>query len=186
MNLAILSLLSCLSATPNSSTVTQTLTGPDGVCADDDLSCKEAAKKKLESITLEPDVGVASKQDDDLPSLGFAFFKMMLTLGAVCLLAYLSLGKLLPRLMRVQQPIAGRNILQVVDRLPIDQRRSIMIIKTGEELYYLVGVTDHGINLLSRLDADDIDTALATAVTPEPPRLGRFAQALLGRSQKED
>jgi flagellar protein FliO/FliZ len=111
---------------------------------------------------------------------------MMLTLGAVCLLAYLSLGKLLPRLMRVQQPIAGRNILQVVDRLPIDQRRSIMIIKTGEELYYLVGVTDHGINLLSRLDADDIDTALATAVTPEPPRLGRFAQALLGRSQKED
>jgi flagellar biogenesis protein FliO len=150
-----------------------------------DEECKQAAKKRLESVDVDPDLGV-NTQPDDAPSLGFAFFKMVVTLGAVCLLAYLSLGKLLPKLLKVQAPIASRRILHVVDRLPIDHRRSIMIIKTGEELYYLVGVTEHGINLLSRIDSDDIDTALATAVSPEPPRLGRFTQALLGRSQKEE
>ena len=129
---------------------------------------------------------MSADPNNDAPSLAYTFFKMLITLGAVCLLAYLSLGKLLPKLMRVQAPIASHRILQVVDRLPIDQRRSIMIIKTGEALYYLVGVTDHGINLLSRIDADDIDAALASAPSEQPPRsLGRFAQALLGRSEKE-
>lgn len=158
---------------------------PD-VCPEGDTRCREAKRAQLEAIeswTPNADAAAGEKKED-LPSLGFAFFKMILVLGAVCLLAYLSLGKLLPRLMRVQQPIAGRRIMHVVDRLPIDQRRSIMIIKTGEELYFMVGVTEQGITLLSRLDADDVDNALETA-TVEPPKLGRLAGALLGRSHED-
>ncbi len=155
------------------------------VCADDDEVCKAEARRHLEAIPLEPNLGLGGDgQPTDAPSLAFMFFKMLLTLGAVCLLAYLSLGKLLPKILRVQAPIAGHRIMHVVDRLPIDQRRSVMIIKTGEQLYFLIGVTEHGISLLSRLDSDDVDTALAT-VAAEPPRLGRFAQALMGRSGKE-
>jgi flagellar biogenesis protein FliO len=182
MNLALFLTLTCLSS-PSSSTISAS-PGEPIVCADDDEACKERERKKLEAIDTTPNLGMSS-EEAELPSLGYALFKMMVTLGAVCLLAYLSLGKLLPKLMRVQAPIAGRRILQVVDRLPIDTRRSIMIIKTGEDLYYLVGVTEHGINLLSRLDSDDVDAALATAQSPEPPSLGRFAQVLLGRSSKE-
>jgi flagellar biogenesis protein FliO len=181
MTLPIL-LIALLAAEPGTSTVGSS--NDSVICADDDEACKEAAKKKLESIPLEPNLGLNSGTKD-APSLAYTFFKMLVTLGAVCLLAYLSLGKLLPKLLRVPPPIAGHRILQVVDRLPIDQRRSIMIIKTGQDLYYLVGVTDHGINLLSRLDADDVDSALASLPSVDPPRLGRFAQALLGRSQKE-
>ena len=185
MKLALLTMLTCLSAAPSSSTVSVSQSAPV-VCEDDDLACKERERKKLESLEVEPNLGLGAQTENDLPSLSYMFFKMVLTLGAVCLLVYLSLGKLLPKLMRVQAPIASRRILQVVDRLPIDQRRSIMIIKSGEELYYLVGVSENGINLLSRIDSDEIDSALATATVPEPPRLGRFAQALLGRSNKEE
>lgn len=195
MKLPIVLLFGILSAGPagaRPSSPSTTSTGaawngplPD-VCPEGDARCREAKRAQLEAIEAWKPTADAGGEEEaqDLPSLGFAFFKMLLVLGAVCLLAYLSLGKLLPRLMRIQQPIAGRRIMQVVDRLPIDQRRSIMIIKTGQDLYYMVGVTEQGITLLSRLDADDVDTALETA-TVEPPKLGRLASTLLGRSRED-
>ena len=154
---------------------------PD-VCPRDDVACMEAKRQQLEDVAAWEPTMVKTDQGQDLPSLGYMFFKMLLVLGAVCLLAYLSLGKLLPKLLRIQPPTANRKILQVVDRLPIDQRRSIMIVRTGEEAYFLVGVTDQGINLLSRLDSDELDPALAVE-DQEPPKLGKLAQSLLGRKE---
>src|SRR5688572_18469800 len=126
MKLALLTMLTCISAAPSSSTITASPAAPE-VCDDDDLACKERERRKLESLDTEPNLAITAESEGDLPSLAYTFFKMVVTLGAVCLLAYLSLGKLLPKLLRVQAPIASRRILQVVDRLPIDQRRSIMI-----------------------------------------------------------
>ena len=123
-------------------------------------------------------------KDAGYAELGALLLQMIAVLGAVCLLAYLLLGKLLPRLLKVPMPSAKQRILDIVDRLAIDQRRSIMIIRTGE-LYFLVGVTEQGINLLSRLDADDVDKALQDArTTADKPRFGRLADALVGRAAR--
>jgi flagellar biogenesis protein FliO len=116
-------------------------------------------------------------------SLFQAIFQMILVLGAICLLAYLVLGKLLPKLLRIEAPVAQKRIMHVIDRLPVDQRRSIVVMRIGG-LYFLVGITEHGISLISRLDADDVETALESAEAPTP-KLGKIAGVLLGRSEKE-
>lgn len=166
------------------STAAQAAPSKDSWCGDDP-ACVEAKRRELEAIEgWRPSGADPEAEGGDLPSLGYVLFKMIVVLGAVSLLAYLSLGKLLPKLMRVQAPTANRRILEVVDRLPIDHRRSIMIIRTGPDLYFLVGVTDQGISMLSRLDAGEVGTAIAAEPAPAPS-LSRFAHALLGRSQKE-
>jgi flagellar biogenesis protein FliO len=116
-------------------------------------------------------------------SLVGALVQMVLVLGAICLLAYLVLGKMLPKLLRIEPPTAQKRILTVVDRLPVDQRRSIVVLKIGG-LYFLVGITEQGISLISRLDGDDVEHALEDAEIPKPT-LSRIAGVLVGRSQKE-
>lgn len=97
-----------------------------------------------------------------MPSLVGQLVKTVLVLGAVCLLAYVVLGRLLPRLLNIPAPGASRRIIQVVDRLPVDQKRSVMLIKLADR-HYLIGVTEHGISLLSQVDEHDVDRALHEA-----------------------
>lgn len=107
------------------------------------------------------------------PGLGQTFFEMLLSLGVVCLLAYLLLGKLLPRLLRVPAASASGRLLSVVDRLPIDPRRSLMVVKMGEQ-HFLVGSSEQGLTLLARLDPSEVRDALAAATfeTRPPPWAG--------------
>ncbi len=129
--------------------------------------------------------GRTSSSTDDASDLFGALIQMVLVLGVVCALAYLLLGKVLPKLMRVQTPTAPQRMLEVVDRLPLDQRRSIMVIKLGER-FFLVGATENGINLLSRLEAEEVEEALATATARrDATSLSRFAGNLLSRTRKE-
>jgi flagellar biogenesis protein FliO len=111
-----------------------------------------------------------------------AMVQMVLVLGSICLLAYLVLGKLLPRLLNIQQPTAQKRILTIVDRLPIDQRRSIVVLQIGA-LYFLVGITEQGISLISRLERDDVESALADAEV-QKPALNRLASVLVRRSKE--
>ncbi|MEQ8273146.1 MAG: flagellar biosynthetic protein FliO [Deltaproteobacteria bacterium] len=114
-----------------------------------------------------------------------ALVQMVLVLAVVCALAYLLLGKVLPKLMRVQTPTAPHRMLEVVDRLPLDPRRSIMVIKLGER-FFLVGATEQGINLLSRLETEEVEDALASAAARrDSTSLSRFAGNLLSRTRKE-
>ncbi len=122
--------------------------------------------------------------DTDFGPMGAALVRMVIALGAVCLLAYLVLGKALPKLMRVEPPTAPQRILRIVDRLALDQRRSVMVLKMGEQ-HFLVGATEHGIQLLSRLDADDVENALQQAALEGPAPLKRFSNLFLRSPNKE-
>jgi flagellar protein FliO/FliZ len=140
---------------------------------------------------LERESGAAGALDADslrdqpargeTPSLLVQLVKMVFTLGAVCLLAYLLLGKLLPKLLRIEPPVAQRRIMQVIDRLPLDQRRSILVLRIGDQ-YFLVGASEGGIHLISKLDADEIIGTLA-AQDVEKPSLGKLA-SLLSRKRE--
>lgn len=83
-----------------------------------------------------------------------SLLRTMLALAAVCGLAYLLLGKLLPKLMKIA-PANATGIISVVDRLPLDQRRAVYVIRAGQS-YFLVGITDQGMTMLSRLDESDV------------------------------
>lgn len=140
-------------------------------------------KAELEAASGEGELegGIRRTPAPDAPSLAIQLVKMIFTLGAVCLLAYLLLGKLLPKLLRIEPPVAQRRIMQVIDRLPIDQRRSIIVMRIGDQ-YFLVGASEGGIHLISKLDSDEIDHTLATQQV-EKPTLGRLA-SLLARKRE--
>ena len=139
----------------------------------------EAVMRMAEGTSSE----ITPPANDSLPGLTGALLQMVIVLGAVCILAYLLVGKVLPRLMRVQMPTASRRILKVVDRVPIDQRGSILIVSVGDA-YYLVGASQAGIHLLSRLEPDVVTAALEDP-TGHTPKLSKWAEALLAKRQKE-
>lgn len=125
-------------------------------------------------------------RDSDAPMIS-KLFSSVLALAAICALAYVLLGKLLPRLLRLS-PAARNNmsasapkgIIEVVDRLPLDQKRTLFLVKVGEELFLVASAGDQ-LTLLSPVAAGDIDAA------PEPVEnvLGKFSNLLKERTQKE-
>jgi flagellar biosynthetic protein FliO len=90
-------------------------------------------------------------------SVIWMFVQTILALGFVCLLAYLLLRVVLPRL---NLGTAGRSMVTVIDRTPLDQRRSLFVIEvTGRWL--LIAVSEGGVQLISELDADKAAQASA-------------------------
>lgn len=136
------------------------------------LSDRERQKiAEYESIASENEL----RGSHDTPSLVGALIQMVVALGAVAALAYLLVGKGLPRLLRIPQP-TSRRMLEIVDRLPLDQRRTVMVVKLGQE-YFLLGATEQNITLLSRLDPEALNTALAAPVAPLPGLAQLFSRA---------
>ena len=90
-------------------------------------------------------------------SVIWMFVQTILALGFVCLLAYVLLRVILPRL---NLTTTGKSMVTVVDRTPLDQRRSLFVIEvTGRWL--LVAVSEGGVQLISELDADKAAQASA-------------------------
>lgn len=156
-----------------------------------ELKAREAEERRLEALQREyerladeaptlADKTTTPAGGSGEPSIFGAFLKMVVVLGGVCVLAYLLLGKLLPRLMKIESPVARNHIMTVIDRLPLDQRRAILILRIGDG-YFLVGAADNGITLLSRLDAAEVSDALA-AQAAQKPEPGRVASVFLRRS----
>jgi flagellar biogenesis protein FliO len=143
----------------------------------------EKLREELEAVE-QRDFGNVEEPDgrrSTPKSLGTQLVNTVIALGAVVLLAYLLLGKALPKLMRIEPPVANRKVMQVIDRLPLDQRRSILVVRIGEQ-YFLVGASEGGINLIAKLEADEVAAALATQEA-EKPTLGRLA-TMLSRKPK--
>lgn len=132
---------------------------------------REYAKYEDEAAAEPKPTNVVPTQASDGPTLMSAFLKMVFALGGIVFLAYVLLGKVLPKVMKIEPPAAQRRIMTVVDRMPIDQRRSIMILRIGAS-HYLVGASEQTISLLSKLDDDEIERALAASEPrPGPTRL---------------
>ena len=123
---------------------------------------------------------VVYEREDDAVSLWPTFVRTVVMLTAVCLLAYLLLGKLLPKILQIEPPSANRRLMKVVDRLALDQKRSIMIIQLGDE-FFMVGAAEQNITLMSKLDAEHVERLLAESDGPNPA-LTRLSD-LLGRRQ---
>jgi flagellar protein FliO/FliZ len=90
-------------------------------------------------------------------SLLWTFLQTIVALGFVCLLAYVLLRYVLPR---VNVASNSKSIVRVVDRVPIDQKRSLYVVEvTGRWL--LLGSSETGMNLISELDAEKAQAEVA-------------------------
>jgi flagellar protein FliO/FliZ len=104
----------------------------------------------LSIILFQADGQLAPEQFQSGRSLLWTFVQTIFALGIVCLLAYVILRLILPRLSFAG---TGRTMVRVVDRTPLDQRRSLLVVEvTGRWL--LVGVSEAGLQLISELDAE--------------------------------
>lgn len=78
------------------------------------------------------------------------FTQTILALGFVCLLAWVVLRVVLPRLIVVGR---GKSMVKVIDRTPLDQRRSLYVVEvTGR--WMLIASSEGGVQLISELDAE--------------------------------
>ena len=87
-----------------------------------------------------------------------AFLKTMLMLLVVLAFAYVLLGKGLPKLM---SKTTQGNRMRIIERLPLDQKRSVFLVEV-DETTYLLGGSDQNLELIDTLskDAPDFKSAL--------------------------
>jgi flagellar biogenesis protein FliO len=103
---------------------------------------------------------------------------MFAALGFIIAVIYLSLNFGLRRLMGIR-PVGGVSLVQVLDRVPLDQKKSLYVLRAAGE-YLLVGGTDGALNLISKLDTQEVERLEREART-QTPSLSPFLQKLLAR-----
>ncbi|MBI3471944.1 MAG: flagellar biosynthetic protein FliO [Candidatus Solibacter usitatus] len=120
---------------------------------------------------------------DQLSSITSQFFdyvKLLLILVAILVMAYLSVRYFLPRIFGLQQA-AGAGPIQVVARFVMEPRKTLYIVKIGEDTY-LMGTSDTEIYYFTSLDAKALEPFLGQHPTPPP---GMDFARLLRRTPKE-
>ena len=125
-------------------------------------------------LFLQTDEGpIKPEQFQSGGSLLWTFVQTILALGFVCLFAYLLLSVVLPRL---KVGTITRSMVRVVDRTPLDQRRSLYVVEvTGR--YLLLGSSESGVRMISELDTDKVEQELAARKAAAAKTNERFNQA---------
>ena len=105
-----------------------------------------------------------------LPGLGGSLAISLVSLGIVCVLAYVSLRFLGKRgIGRASGPI------RVLGRCPLEPRRALYLVETAGRCF-LVGVGDGPMTMLAEVGAAEVKAQL-----PEPTEAGKRFADVLGR-----
>jgi flagellar protein FliO/FliZ len=110
--------------------------------------------------------------------VGWALLRTMVVLGMVVLLAWLTLNVGLRKLMGIR-PAVGTQLITVLERVPLDQKRALFVVEAAGEVL-LVGGGDAGLSLLAKLDKAEVDR-LRAAGGEGGLKLSPLVQKLLGR-----
>ena len=131
------------------------------------------------------DFGVPSQPpaglEEEPESLGWMLTRTLLLFGAVVASIYLTLNVGLRKLMGLQGVPAGRpSVVSVLERVPLDQRRTLFVLKAADE-YLLVGGGESGLQLLSKLDTAAVERIRSETPPSNVISLSPFLQKLLAR-----
>jgi len=111
-------------------------------------------------------------------SSGFAdYFRLMLVLGGILLLAFVAIRFWIPKWMPWSRPSSGP--MRVWARLPLEPQRTLYIIKAGQS-FLMVASSEAGVQYLMSLNAEDF----AGASEPEEPQTAESRFAPLIRTGK--
>lgn len=94
-----------------------------------------------------------SSMPEDM-NFGALAFRMFLYLGLVIVLIYF----VLPRVLRffVRLPARHNRPVRILERVPVDQKRSLLVVEVQEKVY-LFGSAEGQINVLMELDRDKMN-----------------------------
>lgn len=112
-------------------------------------------------------------------NLGWTLFRTMLVLAMVVGLAWLTLNVGLRKLLGIK-PIVGTSMVTVLERVTLDQKRSLFVVEAAGEVL-LVGGGDGALSLITKLDRAEVERLRAASATQKPVQLSPFLQKLLGR-----
>jgi flagellar protein FliO/FliZ len=128
-----------------------------------------------------PDPFATEAVPEEPESMGWTLVRTLLLLAAVVASIYLTLNVGLRRLMGLQGVPMGRaSVVSVLERLPLDQRRTLFVLKAADE-YLLVGGGEGGLQLLSKLDTAAVERIRAERPQAPALPLSPFLQKLLSR-----
>ena len=85
---------------------------------------------------------------------GMLLLRTFFFLGLVCLLIYFLLRKVLPRV--VQMPGIRNRTVKIIERLPLDQKKSLVVVEIQDKAF-LLGCSENSINILMELDREKIE-----------------------------
>jgi flagellar protein FliO/FliZ len=94
-------------------------------------------------------------------------------------LAWLTLNVGLRKLMGIRPVSRGAPLVTVLERVPLDQKRSLFVIQAANEVL-LVGGGDGGLTLISKMDPAEVEKLRPQGPGPAV-QLSPFLQKLLGR-----
>ncbi len=138
-----------------------------------------AAPKPLDIPTLD-EVKVDPQAGEDT-SLGWMLLRTLVVLGFVVMLAYVSLNWGMRKLLGLKSPAMNGALVSVLERVPLDQRRSMFVIKAAGE-YLLVGGAEQSLSLISKLDTAEVEKIQSAQRSAAPAlTLSPFLQKLLAR-----
>jgi flagellar biosynthetic protein FliO len=86
-------------------------------------------------------------------NFGMLALRMFFFLGIVLVLIYFVLRKVLPFFM--QSTTFRNRTIRIVERVPVDQKRSLLVVEI-QERFYLLGSAEGQINVLMELDREKI------------------------------
>jgi flagellar biosynthetic protein FliO len=92
-------------------------------------------------------------------NFGMLALRMFFFLGIVLILIYFVLRKVLPLL--VQAPAFRNRTIRILERMPVDQKRSLLVVEIQERVF-LLGSAEGQINVLMELDKDKMNVQPAT------------------------
>jgi len=111
-------------------------------------------------------------------SLGWALIRTVVVLGMVVLLAWLTLNVGLRRLLGIKGVARGGAVVEVLERVPLDQKRALFVVKAANEVL-LIGGSDNSLELITRLDPSEVEKLRAKGVPTL--QMSPFLQKLLRR-----
>jgi flagellar protein FliO/FliZ len=111
-------------------------------------------------------------------NLGWALVRTIVVLGIVVAFAYLSLNVGLRRLMGLGPAAGRRGLVTVIERVPLDQKRSLYVVRAGDEVL-LLGSSELNLSFLTKLDPKVLQALEPSA--SGAPQMSPFLQKLLGR-----
>lgn len=94
-------------------------------------------------------------------NFGMLILRMFIFLALVIALIWLLLRKFLP--MIAQSPAFRNRNVKIIERVPLDTKRSLLVVEVQERVY-LLGSAEGQINVLMELDRQKMNSA----VTPAP------------------
>ena len=96
-------------------------------------------------------------------NFGMLLLRTFFFLAIILVLIYFVLRKVLPLL--VQAPAFRNRTVRIVERVAVDQKRSLLVVEI-QERFYLLGSAEGQISMLMELDREKMDLQKSAAKSP--------------------